>query len=117
MVDVSPTGLDGFMSNMALFDAGCSRLKDLLKIDMDLFPANIKQEAASFKCVCGIHPIDVTTASVDRENVEEHLHLAFQEVLSLRDHFKAEFKALELSPSNAKDVLTHLRPSVRLHRE
>ena len=103
------------MSNMALFDAGCSKLKDLLKIDMDLFPANIKQEAAQFRYISRIHrPKDVTTTSMGyRENVEAHLHLAFEEVLSLRDRFKAEFKALKLSLSNAKDVLQHLRPSVQ----
>ena len=45
----APTHLEGFVSNVALLEAACSRAKDLMKIDMDLFPANLKEAAAAFK--------------------------------------------------------------------
>eukprot|EP00210_Caulerpa_lentillifera_P003617 g3452.t1 len=82
------TGLEGFMSNFALLDGAALRIKDLTKEEIEIFPANLKQEAMQF-----------------RQTMNSNLEQCFIETLSQIESIKRQFQRRHISPVEANGIL------------
>lgn len=82
------SGLDGFMSNFALLDCASVRIKDLIKEEFEIFPANLKQEASQF-----------------RNTMDTNLEQCFVEILSQTESIKRQFQRRQLAPEEAQLIL------------